>query len=84
MLRQRNTVGYLLGDKWLDGGSLLAALVALLPIWPVWGTRPWLDMLLTFVGLYQVSGMGRRNAPHWAAVGIRSGARRSAAIMSST
>jgi hypothetical protein len=56
VLRQRNTVGYLLGDKWLDGGSLLAALIALLPIWPVWGTRPWLDMLLTFVGLYQVAG----------------------------
>lgn len=56
VLRQRTSVGYLLGDKWLDRGSVLIALVTLLPIWPVWGTRPWLDMLLAFAGIYQIAG----------------------------
>ena len=56
VLRQRTSIGYLLGDKWLDRGSILIALITLLPIWPVWGTRPWLDMLLTFAGIYQVMG----------------------------
>jgi hypothetical protein len=54
--RQRTGLGYLMGDKWLDGGSAIIALVALLPIWPLWGTRVWLDVLLVFAGLYQVAG----------------------------
>src|SRR5262245_1966288 len=54
--RQRTVLGYLLGDKWLDGGSLAIALVVLLPLWPTWGTRVWLDTLLTFAVLYQVAG----------------------------
>jgi len=54
--RQRTSLGYLMGDKWLDGGSMMIALVAILPVWPVWGTRVWLDMLLVFAGLYQLAG----------------------------
>ena len=54
--RQRTGLGYLMGDKWLDGGSLAIALMALLPLWPTWGTRAWLDMLLTFAGVYQIAG----------------------------
>ena len=44
------------GYLWLDGGSMMIALVAILPVWPVWGTRVWLDMLLVFAGLYQLAG----------------------------
>jgi hypothetical protein len=54
--QQRTSLGYLMGDKWLDGGSMVIALVAILPVWPVWGTRVWLDVLLVFAGLYQVAG----------------------------
>lgn len=54
--RQKTGTGYLLGDRWLDGGSAVIALVALLPVWPVWGTRGWLDTLLMFAGLYQAGG----------------------------
>ena len=54
--QQRTGLGYLMGDKWLDGGSMVIALVAILPIWPLWGTRVWLDMLLIFAGLYQIAG----------------------------
>ncbi|HEV7692652.1 MAG TPA: hypothetical protein VGO52_17575 [Hyphomonadaceae bacterium] len=53
---QRTSLGYLMGDKWLDGGSMVIALVAILPVWPVWGTRVWLDVMLVFAGLYQVAG----------------------------
>jgi hypothetical protein len=53
---QRTSLGYLMGDKWLDGGSMMIALVAILPVWPVWGTRVWLDVLLVFAGLYQIAG----------------------------
>ncbi len=67
VLRQRTGTGYLLGDRWLDGGSALIALVSLLPVWPVWGTRVWLDTLLVFASAYQAAGwvaatrlMGRR------------------------
>ena len=35
---------------------MVIALVAILPVWPVWGTRVWLDVLLVFAGLYQVAG----------------------------
>lgn len=56
VLRQRTGAGYLIGDKWLDRGSFLIAIVTLLPIWPVWGTRPWLDVLLAFAGFYQLAG----------------------------
>lgn len=55
-MRQRTGLGYLLGDRWLDGGSALIAFVALLPIWPLWGTRAWMDTLLWFAGGYQLAG----------------------------
>jgi hypothetical protein len=32
------------------------ALVTLLPIWPLWNTRQWLDTLLIFAGAYQAAG----------------------------
>src|SRR5215510_9859534 len=35
--RQKSGLGYLMGDRWLDGGSAVVALIALLPIWPAWG-----------------------------------------------
>lgn len=56
VLRNRTGLGFLLGDKWLDGGSALIALVVLLPIWPVWETRWVLNTLLSFAALYQVGG----------------------------
>lgn len=56
-VRQNRTgLGYLLGDKWLDGGSALIALIVLLPIWPVWDTRWALNILLAFAALYQLGG----------------------------
>lgn len=54
--RQKTGMGYLMGDRWLDGGSAIIALIVLLPVWPVWGTRVWLDTLLMFAGLYQTAG----------------------------
>jgi hypothetical protein len=54
--RQRTGLGYLMGDRWLDGGCAVIALTTLTPIWPVWGTRVWLDTLLIFAGCYQVAG----------------------------
>jgi hypothetical protein len=54
--RQKNGVGYLMGDRWLDGGSAVVALIALLPIWPAWGTRIWLDTLLILASIYQAAG----------------------------
>lgn len=56
VMRQRTGLGYLFGDRWLDGGSAIIAIVTLLPIWPVWGTRWWLDTLLAFVCVYQAAG----------------------------
>lgn len=56
VLRQRTTLGYLFGDRWLDGGSAVIAGITLLPIWPIWGTRMWLDTLLMFASAYQVAG----------------------------
>ena len=56
VLRHRTGMGYLLGDKWLDGGSALIGLVVLLPIWPIWDTRWVLDTLLIFAALYQTAG----------------------------
>jgi hypothetical protein len=56
VLRQRTGLGYLFGDRWLDGASALIAIVTLFPIWPLWGTRQWLDTLLIFAGLYQAAG----------------------------
>jgi hypothetical protein len=56
VLRQRTGIGYLLGDRWLDGASAVIAIVSLLPLWPLWGTRVWLDILLMFAGLYQIAG----------------------------
>jgi hypothetical protein len=54
--RQKSGVGYLMGDRWLDGGSAVVALIALLPIWPAWGTRIWLDTLLILASIYQAAG----------------------------
>ena len=54
--RARTGLGYLFGDRWLDGASALIALVTLLPIWPLWNTRQWLDTLLIFAGAYQAAG----------------------------
>ena len=54
--RQKNGIGYLMGDRWLDGGSAVVALIALLPIWPAWGTRIWLDTLLILASIYQAAG----------------------------
>ena len=56
VLQQRSGYGFLMGDPWLDGGSALIAVVSLLPIWPQWGTRPWLDTLLIFASIYQAAG----------------------------
>jgi hypothetical protein len=54
--KQKTGLGYLMGDRWLDGGSAVIALLALLPVWPVWGTRIWLDTLLIFASIYQAAG----------------------------
>jgi hypothetical protein len=56
VLRQRTGLGYLFGDRWLDGASAMVAIVTLFPIWPLWGTRSWLDTLLIFAGAYQAAG----------------------------
>jgi hypothetical protein len=56
VLRERTGLGYLMGDRWFDGGCAISALVSLMPIWPVWGTRAWLDTLLIFAGSYQIAG----------------------------
>lgn len=56
VMRERTGAAYLIGDRWLDGGSALVAIVSLLPIWPIWGTRWWLDTLLVFASLYQAAG----------------------------
>jgi hypothetical protein len=56
VLRQRTGMGYLMGDRWLDGGCAVIALVSLMPVWPVWGTTAWLDTLLVFAMSYQVAG----------------------------
>lgn len=54
--RRRTALSYLMGDRWFDGASALVAIAALLPIWPIWGTRIWMEMLLWFAGLYQLAG----------------------------
>src|SRR5690348_14439774 len=46
--RERTGLGFLLGDRWLDGACALIALVSLLPIWPMWDSWLWLDTLLIF------------------------------------
>lgn len=56
ILRQRSGFAYLMGDRWLDGGSAAIALLTLMPIWPQWNTYPWLDTLLVFAGIYQAAG----------------------------
>lgn len=60
--KQRTGLGYLMGDPWLDGASAIIAAIVLLPIWPLWGTRMWLDTLLAFASCYQVAG--------WVASGV--------------
>lgn len=37
--RARTGLGYLFGDRWLDGASALVAIISLMPIWPLWNTR---------------------------------------------
>lgn len=54
--RARSGVAYLFGDRWLDGASALVAIISLMPIWPLWNTRQWLDTLLIFAGAYQAAG----------------------------
>ena len=54
--RQRRASGFLLGDRWLDGGSALIALVTLFPIWPVWSGSFIRDTLLAFAAIYQLAG----------------------------
>ena len=54
--RARTGLGYLFGDRWLDGASALVAIISLLLIWPLWNTRQWLDTLLIFAGAYQAAG----------------------------
>jgi hypothetical protein len=56
VLKRRTGLGYLFGDRWLDGASALVAAVTLLPIWPLWSTWQWLETLLMFAALYQVAG----------------------------
>jgi len=56
VLRQRTGLGYLFGDRWLDGGSALIAILALLPIWSIWDSHTWFDTLLIFASAYQVAG----------------------------
>jgi hypothetical protein len=56
VLKQRTGLGYLFGDRWLDGASALIAVVTMLPIWPLWSTWQWLETLLMFAALYQVAG----------------------------
>jgi hypothetical protein len=54
--RERTGLGDLMGDRGFDGGCARIALVSLMPIWPGWGTRAWLDPLLIFAGSYQIAG----------------------------
>lgn len=56
VLKARRPTGMLMGDRWLDRASLLIALAALLPIWPLWTTRPWLETLVACAGVYQALG----------------------------
>lgn len=56
VLKARTGLGYLFGDRWLDGGSALIAAVTLMPVWPLWGTWQWLETLLIFASLYQAAG----------------------------
>ena len=54
--RKRTGLAFLMGDRWFDGASALIAIAALLPLWPVWGTRVWMEILLWFAGAYQLAG----------------------------
>lgn len=56
VLRERTGLGYLFGDQWLDGGSAVIAIMALLPIWSVWDSNTWFDTLLIFASVYQAAG----------------------------
>jgi hypothetical protein len=56
VLQARTGIGYLLGDRWLDGASAIIALCALIPVWPIWGTRVWLELLVAFAAFYQLAG----------------------------
>ncbi len=56
VLRNRTGLGYLFGDRWLDGGSAVIAILALLPIWSIWDSNTWFDTLLLFASAYQVAG----------------------------
>jgi hypothetical protein len=52
----RTTVGLLLGDRWLDGASAAIALVALLPLYPIWRLGHWVEAPLYLAGAYQLLG----------------------------
>jgi hypothetical protein len=52
----RTGLGYLMGDRWFDGASILIAIVALMPVWPMWTAGAVLQMLLAFAGAYQIMG----------------------------
>lgn len=56
VLRNRTGLGFLFGDRWLDGGSALIAILAIAPIWSVWDSQMWLDILLAFASIYQAAG----------------------------
>jgi hypothetical protein len=54
--RNRTTIGWLMGDRWLDGASAVLALAALIPVWPLWSLHHWIETPLYLAGLYQLVG----------------------------
>ena len=54
--RARSGLGVLIGDGRLDAACALVALASLLPVWPLWGTRAWLEVALMAAGAYQAAG----------------------------
>jgi hypothetical protein len=54
--KQRTGLGYMMGDRWLDGACTLIALICLFPVWPVWQAGVLLETCLWLAGLYQMFG----------------------------
>jgi hypothetical protein len=54
--QSRTLVGVLMGDRWLDGASVLLALAVLAPIYPVWRLGHWIEWPLYAAGVYQLLG----------------------------